>query len=114
MEYLKEKYKDYFYIGVAVSPYSIKKQDEIIKKHFNSLTCENEMKYSSICPEPNKYNFKDADEIYSYAKKNNMKMRGHTLVWHNQTPKWLFDIKDREQLLHTLRKHMQVMIGMGN
>jgi len=86
---LKEVYKDYFLIGAAVSNLNIYNYEDLLKKHFNSLTPENQMKWEVIHPRPNVYNFNDADEIVDFAMKNGMKVRGHTLVWHNQTPPWV-------------------------
>jgi len=54
---LKDFYKDYFPIGVAVAPNSFNgAQGTLIKKHFNSMTCENVMKPGPIHPEENRYN----------------------------------------------------------
>ncbi len=53
---LKDFYKDYFLIGVAVGPNNlVGEQAELIKKHFNSLTAENAMKPGPIHPEENRY-----------------------------------------------------------
>ena len=61
---LKDYYKDYFLMGVAVSPAGLKgAEGELIKQHFNSITPENAMKMGPIHPEENLYNWKDADEI---------------------------------------------------
>ena len=111
MQGLKEKFKDYFHIGAAVNVRSIQIHDELIKKHFDSITCDNAMKYISVCNNPNQYNFEYADKIYEYAKKNNMVMRGHNFVWHNQTPDWLFKNKDRKELLEQLANHVKLVGG---
>ena len=87
---LKDYYKDYFAIGVAVSPTNIEgDQGELIKKQFNSLTAENVMKPALIHPEENKYNWEPADKIVAFAQANGMKVRGHTLCWHSQTGAWM-------------------------
>lgn len=83
---LKDFYKDYFPIGVAVAPSSLEgAQAELIKKNFNSLTPENVMKPGPIHPEENRYFWDDADKIVEFAQANGMKVRGHTLCWHSQT-----------------------------
>src|ERR1043165_5530032 len=77
---LKDYYKDYFTMGVAVSPQSLKSPEaKLVLKHFNSMTCENVMKMGPIHPEENRYNWAPADEVVAFAQANNMKMRGHTL-----------------------------------
>ena len=109
---LKDYYKDYFTMGVAVSPQALKGPEaELILKHFNSLTAENAMKMGPIHPEESRYNWAPADEITDFATKHNLKLRGHTLCWHNQTPGWLFkDDKGgevtKEVLLERLKDHI--------
>ena len=107
---LKEKYKDYFKVGVAVSDRTIISHKDVILTHFNSLTCENEMKYGSVCNENGEYDFTKADKIVQFARENNIAMRGHTFVWHNQTPRYIFENADKEGLIETLRNHM-ITIG---
>ena len=107
MEYLKDKYKDYFYIGAAVNNNTIVNEGEIIKDHFNSVTCENQMKYGFMYRN-GAYNYAPADEIYDFAKKNGILMRGHNFVWHNQTPYELFE-KSADEVEEALVKHINLM-----
>lgn len=87
---LKDYYKDFFPIGVAVAPNSFDgTQGELIRKNFNSVTCENVMKPALIHPEENRYNWEPADRIVAQAQANGMKVRGHTLCWHSQTGAWM-------------------------
>lgn len=115
---LKDYYQDFFPVGVAVSPQAVKDpaQSALILKNFNSITAENAMKIGPIHPEENKFNWEPADEIANFTKANGLKMRGHTLCWHNQTPGWFF--KDaqgnevsKEVLLQRLRDHIQAVVG---
>lgn len=106
MNTLKEKYKDYFKIGTAVSSRTIVTHEELIKTHFNSITCENEMKFINLHSEKEKYNFEDADKIYDFAKENEIALRGHTFMWHNQTPEWVFHNADRQTLLNRFKEHV--------
>jgi endo-1,4-beta-xylanase len=114
---LKDYYKDYFAIGVAVGPNTILgEQGELVKKNFNSLTCENVMKPALIHPEENKYNWDNPDKIVSFAQANGMKVRGHTLCWHSQTGAWMF--KDaqgnqvtREVALARLKDHITTVVS---
>jgi endo-1,4-beta-xylanase len=88
---LKEAYKDYFPIGVAVSARSLTGPDaELIVGQFNSVTAENAMKIGPIHPEPNRYAWEGPDAIVAFAEKHGMKVRGHTLCWHSQTPRLVF------------------------
>jgi endo-1,4-beta-xylanase len=117
---LKDYYKDYFTVGVAVSPQGLKRADEsqLIIQHFGSMTPENAMKMGPIHPGENDYYWKDADSIAAFAKQNNLKLRGHTLCWHNQTPRWLFidstknppDTVSKEVLLKRLKDHITTVV----
>lgn len=113
---LKDYYKDFFPIGVAVAPGSVEgEQAELILKHFNSVTTENVLKPGPIHPEENRYFWDNADKIVNFAQANGMKMRGHTLVWHNQTGDWMFkDSKGnpatKEVVLARLKDHITQVV----
>lgn len=101
---LHKTYENYFKLGVAVSALELEDPTRvaIIQKHFNSITMGNEMKPENLlnrsvsASDIEKYNtepainFENIDEALTFAKENNMAMRGHTLVWHSQTPDWFF------------------------
>lgn len=115
---LKDHYKDYFKIGVAVSPQSLKTDEAgLILSQFNSMTPENALKMGPIHPRENFYYWKDADSIAAFAKRNNMKLRGHTLCWHNQTPRWFFTDSatgkqvTKEVLLKRLKDHITAVVS---
>jgi len=114
---LKDYYRSYFPIGVAVSPRSILGQDSaLIIREFNSLTPENAMKMGPIHPEEGHYNWKDADAIVNFAQVHGMRVRGHNLCWHEQTPAWLFTDKDgrqvtKEVLLQRLKEHITAVVS---
>lgn len=104
METLKDKYAPYFKIGTAFENGDLVKAD-LIKTQFNSMTCANAMKYGCLVNEKGEYNFKYADELVKFARDNDMAIHGHTLVWHNQTPEYIFKDTDPDKLLETLRMH---------
>lgn len=113
---LHEQFKGDFLIGAAVSPAVLYYSGDFIARHYKSLTAENHMKFALIHPEENRYTFEQADTIVEYARKNGMKLRGHTFVWHNQTPEWVFQEKDgstvsRETLLLRMKSHIQTVMG---
>ena len=114
---LKDYYKDYFPIGVAVSPRALKTDEaHLILKEFNSMTPENAMKMGPIHPTEKEYNWRDADTIAAFAKRNGLRLRGHTLAWHSQTPKWIFvnaagDTVSKEVLLQRLKEHITTVVS---
>lgn len=114
---LKDYYKNYFSIGVAVAPRNLTGPEaDLIVQQFNSLTPENAMKMGPIHPEENRYYWNDADAIVDFAQKHGLKVRGHNLCWHTQTPPWFFTDAagkpvSREVLLDRLKQHIQTVAG---
>ncbi len=93
---LKDAYKNYFKIGVAVTELNVADsvQSALILKEFNSVTAENCMKPGEIHPAPGVWNFEKADAIADFCRANGIKMRGHNLVWHSQFANWMFEKHD--------------------
>lgn len=89
---LKDAWQNMFRVGAAVSGRILGEQvaDEIIQSHFSSLTPENALKFGEIHPEKDQWNWDEMDRIANYARQKYIALRGHTVVWHNQTPAWLF------------------------
>jgi endo-1,4-beta-xylanase len=118
-EGLKDYYTpdDYFYMGVAISSSFIDNQEKVIliKRHFNSLTADNDMKWSNLQPTEGTFTFTNADKIVSFAQANGMKVRGHCLLWHNQIPSWIFKdgqaTASKELVLKRLRTHITTVVS---
>jgi len=117
---LKDVFRNDFKIGAALNPRQFFEQDargaEIVKTHFNSITPENVLKWALVHPEPGKYDFTATDRFVEFGEKYGMFIVGHTLVWHNQTPHWVFQDEkgnavDRETLLSRLREHIFTVVG---
>ena len=114
---LKDYYQDYFTIGVAVSPQALKTDEaSLILQQFTAMTAENAMKMGPIHPKENEYFWTHADSIVAFAQRNKMKLRGHTLCWHNQTAKWMFTDAEgkpvsKELLLQRLKDHITTVVS---
>src|SRR4029079_2947629 len=79
-------------VGAAVIPADITGEPGVLlAKHFNSITSGNDMKWDATEPTQGTFVFTNADAQSTCAKSNNRHVRGHTLVWHNQTPAWVFN-----------------------
>ena len=102
---LKNVYGNMFKFGTAttVSELAPESTKKLIRKHFNSLTAGNELKPESVLDraaclalaengddENPQVTLEAAKPILEFARKNNIPMRGHVLVWHSQTPEWFF------------------------
>ncbi len=92
---LAKAYEKHFKIGAAVSHLNIDSYDELLAKHFNSVTTENELKYDATEPEEGKFTFGSADKIFDTARKLGIKVRAHAPVWHWATPQWMFKDGDK-------------------
>ena len=115
---LKDAYKNYFTIGVAVNKHNISDpaQIEIIKKQFNSVTAENAWKPGEIHPKEGVWNFGLADSIANFCRENGIKMRGHCLCWHSQFADWMFTDKKgkpvkKEVFYERLRDHIHTVVN---
>ena len=102
---LKGAYKKHFVVGVAINrsiatgegsfnrtAEQVKKDVTLTSEQFNQISPENDLKWSLIHPREgvDGYDFGPADAYVNFGVKNHMVIVGHTLVWHGQTPRWVF------------------------
>ena len=117
---LKEAYKGDFVVGAAMNARQITGRDAlgdaIIAAQFNATSPENDLKWERIHPSPDGYNFTIADQYVAFGAQHHMYTVGHTLIWHAQTPRWVFQGKDgqpvsKEELLARVRDHIFTVVG---
>jgi endo-1,4-beta-xylanase len=117
---LKDAYRDDFLIGAALNPAQFNQQDPkvtaLIPAQFNSITPENVLKWGLVHPKPGLYRFEQADKFVRYGEDHHMAVIGHNLVWHNQTPDWVFHdeqgrLLGRDALLVRLHDHIASVVG---
>ncbi|WSR61054.1 endo-1,4-beta-xylanase [Streptomyces sp. NBC_01198] len=82
----------YFGTAVPASKLGNSAYSTILDREFNMITPENEMKWDTTEPSRGNFNFGPADQIVSHAQAHGQRMRGHTLVWHNQLPGWVSNL----------------------
>jgi hypothetical protein len=106
---LKEVYQNHFYVGAAINRSmalgtgvradNVNRDLEqlgldlaLLKAQFNQISPENDLKWALIHPREGTdgYNFGPADAYVDFGSSNGMYLVGHTLVWHGQTPMWVF------------------------
>ncbi|MBB5802886.1 endo-1,4-beta-xylanase [Saccharothrix ecbatanensis] len=88
---VKDVLADHFTVGAAVENAQIlNNHGQLLAKHFNSITPGNQLKWDATEPTEGTFRFADADALVNWAKANGSAVRGHTLVWHQQTPAWVF------------------------
>jgi endo-1,4-beta-xylanase len=112
---LAKKYASLFPIGAAVDPTARETHAALLEQHFNSVTAENEMKFESLEPTEGVFVYAHADALVTFAEAHGMKVRGHTLVWHRQTPDWVFqgpggEPASPELLLSRLKRHIDAVV----
>lgn len=103
------------YIGAAVNIELLrtdKEYKELLAKEFNMVTPENAMKWWALQADQGVFTFDDADYIVSFAKDNNLAIRGHTLIWDKKLPKWLTEANlSKEQIENLIKNHIQTVVS---
>ena len=61
------------------------------------------MKFGVIHPKPETYEFDTADAFVDFGQQHNMFIVGHTLVWHSQTGRWVFQDENGDDAGETER-----------
>jgi endo-1,4-beta-xylanase len=107
-----------FPVGAAITGAEIvTEHGQLLTKHFDSVTPGNALKWDATEPSENTFTYAQADPLMAFAKTNGLAVRGHTLVWHNQTPSWVFTgadgqpmtatAEDKALLLERLENHIR-------
>ncbi|MCC3372596.1 endo-1,4-beta-xylanase [Cohnella sp. REN36] len=120
---LEEVFKDYFDIGAAVEPAQLEDtHKDLLLRHYGSIVAENSMKPDSISKsaDSTQWNFTAADQIANFARDHQLKLRFHTLLWHQQGAEWM--LKDdkgnyfaptpenKETALQRLRDYIRIVV----
>ena len=111
---LKDAYKKEFMIGVAVNGRNVSNPEQmaLIKKEFNSITAENDMKPQPTEPKEGQFNWEAADRIANFARQNGIKLRGHCLMWHSQIGEWMLgDNPTKEVFYARMKNHIQQVVS---
>lgn len=117
---LKDVFRDKFLVGAALNDAQFSGTDQrgalLAKTQFNTITPENVLKWGLVHPKPGVYNFSPSDRYVEFGEKTGMTIIGHTLVWHNQTPQWVFQdsagkLITRDALLERMRDHIRTVVG---
>jgi endo-1,4-beta-xylanase len=104
-----------FAIGVAINTTKLKEQEvyrRTAQAQFNSFTAEKVMKPQYIHPKRNVFHFEEVDHLIEYCSHYNIRLHGHTLVWHKALPAWLEHLKAEPQEWEALLKeHIQSIVN---
>jgi endo-1,4-beta-xylanase len=117
---LKDAFAGSFLVGAAVNGAQINGFDQrgrqLALSEFNSISPENILKWEVVEPRPGVFDFVAADRYVEMGERSGMVIIGHTLVWHNQTPRWVFEDAvgrpvSRDTLLARMHHHIQMVVG---
>lgn len=115
---LQQAFKNDFLIGAALNATQIQEKDPLASKliplEFSAITPENIMKSEIIHPQWDNYNFELADKIVAYGMKHNIKVNGHTLIWHSQLPSFVKQIKSADSLHQFFIQHIKTVAARYN
>ncbi|MBN7811530.1 endo-1,4-beta-xylanase [Algoriphagus sp. H41] len=117
---LKDAFRDEFYIGGALTLGQVTGReagaDLLLSTHFNSISPENGLKWGPVHPREGEYSFDFGDAYVAFGEKMDAFTIGHTLVWHQQTPEWVFQDAagkeiGREALVARMEDHIATVVG---
>ncbi len=115
---LQDVFADDFLFGSAFENFELYSEPDrqLLAKHFNSVTPGNVLKWDATQPQEGVFQFGEADLAVQFAEDNGQQVRGHTLVWHNQTPDWVFrdangNLVTKEVLFERMEDHIKTVVG---
>jgi GH35 family endo-1,4-beta-xylanase/beta-xylosidase/enterochelin esterase-like enzyme len=115
---LKHASPERLVIGAAVGTRRLSNDDfsSLVAREFGSVTATNAMKPQSLLRGPGRYDFTEADRLVAFAEAEGLEVVGHTLVWHYQSPSWLYEDEygrplPREEALANMRDHISTVVG---
>ena len=117
---LRDAFAGSFLVGAAINGRQINGTDTIgdpiIARQFNTISPENALKWALVEPQPGQFSFDVADRYVALGERLGFTVIGHTLVWHNQTPAWVFQDASggpvsRDSLIARMRLHILTVVG---
>jgi len=108
---LKGRYRSFFLVGNVISPRDIgTARFDALKKHFDIVTAENAMKPLYLQREQGVFTFDEADDMVNAALNADLRVHGHTLAWHQQSPEWINrEGISREEAIENLITHAKTV-----
>lgn len=117
---LKAAFRGAFLVGAAVNEAQFSGRDSaeaaLVAAQFNTISPEDALKWERLHPRPGTYDFAAADRYVAFGERHRMFIVGHTLVWHNQTPRWVFEDSaghpvSRDTLIARMHDHISTVVG---
>lgn len=101
-------------IGAAVNAAYLSENNytSTLSREFSMVEPEDAIKWETLRPDAESFNFGPADRIVEFARVHGMKVRGHNLVWSTHNPPWLteggYKPAELSKLLHD---HINKVVG---
>lgn len=103
-------------LGAAIN-YERLRQDALelrtYSDNFNAFTPENVMKMESLQPQQGVFDFSKSDAMVAFGASRGLRMRAHTLVWHNQLPDWVrrdSQLRSRQEMIDIMTEHIRTVM----
>ncbi|MBL8162333.1 MAG: endo-1,4-beta-xylanase [Anaerolineae bacterium] len=111
---LRQMVRPGFFIGTAVQTNLLSNEAayrDTFVREFNMLVPENGMRFSFVHPQPNQYNFTQADTLVNFAEQHGMEVAGRVGIWHLGLPDWIAKGSfTRDQLIGIMRDHITTIM----
>ncbi|GAB3573659.1 endo-1,4-beta-xylanase [Spirosoma luteolum] len=112
---LKDTFRNDFGIGTCLNNAQIDERDPattaFIARQFNMATPENVMKSALLHPKWDTYTFEMGDKLVEFGRKHNIKINGHTLIWHSQLPPFIRSINSSDSIRTFFTDHIKTVAG---
>jgi len=117
---LKDQFQNDFFIGAALNLGQVMGReagaDSLLNLHFNSISPENGLKWGPVHPQECEYNFEFGDAYVALGERIGAFTIGHALVWHQQTPAWVFQDEagqplSSDALIARMEEHISTVVG---
>ncbi|CAG2181543.1 unnamed protein product, partial [Oppiella nova] len=100
------------YIGSAMTSHALGDQQylDILGQEFNCMTPENEMKWGLLETSKGQYDWTKADKMVEFAQTHDMKIRGHTFLWHTELPSYVGTLDGKKaELEQVVKDHINTV-----
>lgn len=103
-------------VGTAVSYRELQRPEftDLLARQAAIVVAENEMKWQTIHPELDRYDFARGDALIEFALAHRQRVRGHNLCWHRQLPGWFKTQANSTNALNLLTAHIKAVLAHYN
>ena len=112
---LKDYFADDFTVGASLKEKDFREQDAenvaLILREFNTVTPENDLKWSRINPARDTFKWDVADAYVKFGEKHDLWTIGHCLVWYLALPDYIKNETDPVTVRAIVEEHIQTVAG---